>query len=234
MADTSTSAPGQTAKGTTTTVELTRAQASIARRTAESRAIVPDFTVRTGVVMDASLPAGERPSVTALVVRACGLALREHPALNGAYRDAHLERYSRVNVGVMVDAPGTLVVPTIFDADAKDSATIGQELATLAARVRAGEITQPEQSGATFTVSNVGMLGVDAIVPVVVPPQAAILGVGQVREAIVAQDGAPVVRRVLELTLVCDHRAVYGADAARFLADVAGFLQRGDVLPGRG
>jgi pyruvate dehydrogenase E2 component (dihydrolipoamide acetyltransferase) len=233
MTETSSTTPASTAKGTTTTVELTRAQASIARRTAESRAIVPDFTVRTSVELDASLAEG-RPSITALVVRACGLALREHPALNGAYRDAQLERYSRVNVGVMVDAPGTLVVPTIFDADAKDSAAIGQELATLAARVRAGEVTQPELSGATFTVSNVGMLGVDAIVPVIVPPQAAILGVGQVREAVVARDGAPVVRRVMELTLVCDHRAVSGADAARFLAHVAGLLQRGDVLPGRG
>ncbi len=232
MAETRTTTPASTAKGTTTTVELTRAQASIARRTAESRAIVPDFTVRTRVVMDASLPPG-RPSITALVVRACGLALREHEALNGAYRDAQLERYSRVNVGVMVDAPGTLVAPTIFDADAKDSATIGDELAVLAARVRAGEVTQPELSGATFTVSNVGMLGVDAIVPVIVPPQAAILGVGQLRDSVVAQDGEPVVRQTMELTLVCDHRAVYGADAARFLAHVGALLERGDVLPGR-
>lgn len=232
MAETSTTTAASTAKGTTTTVELTRPQAAIARRTAESRAIVPDFTVRTSAVMDASLTPGG-PSVTALVVRACAMALREHPALNGAYRDAQLERYSRVNVGVMVDAPGTLVVPTIFDADTKDSATIAAELATVAARVRAGEATQPELSGATFTVSNVGMLGVDAIVPVIVPPQAGILGVGRAREQVVAQDGGAVIRRVMELTLVCDHRAVYGADASRFLAHVAGLLERGDVLTAR-
>lgn len=228
MADTSATTPAtSTAKGPTTTQELTRAQTAIARRTAESRAIVPDFTVRTAVTMDASLVDGG-PGVTALVVRAVGLALREHPALNGAYRDARLERYGRVNVGVMVDAPGTLVVPTVFDADTKDAASIDAEIGALAARVRGGEITQPEQSGATFTVSNVGMFGVDAIVPVLVPPQAGSLGVGAVRERVVAEDGAAVVRQVAELTLVCDHRAVYGADASRFLATVAGRLSRGE------
>lgn len=210
-----------TAKGTTEQLELTRAQATIARRTAESRAIVPDFTVRTLAVLER---AADGPTVTALVVAACGRALREHPAVNGAYRDARLERYSRVNVGVMVDAPGTLVVPTILDADVKDAAAIGEELAAAAARVRSGEITQPELSGATFTVSNVGMFGVDAIVPVIVPPQAAILGVGALRDRVVAQDGAAAVRPALELTLVCDHRAVYGADAARFLHRVAELL----------
>ncbi|MCW3000098.1 MAG: 2-oxo acid dehydrogenase subunit [Solirubrobacterales bacterium] len=229
MADTSTT-PATTAKGTTTTVQLTRAQTAIARRTAESRAIVPDFTVRTQAIMDACAAPPDGPTITALVVRACGLALSEHPALNGAYRDAQFERYSRVNVGVMVDAPGTLVVPTIFDADTKDSATIGAELAALATRARSGEITQPELSGATFTVSNVGMLGVDAIVPVIVPPQAGILGVGQMREQVLVVDGAPAVRQAMQLTLVCDHRAVYGADAARFLARVAELLRTGAVL----
>lgn len=226
MAETGTT----TAKGATTTVELTRAQASIARRTAESRAIVPDFTLRTQAVMDAIAAPAQRPTITALVVRACALALREQPELNGAYRDAALERYSRVNVGVMVDAPGTLVVPTIFDADTKDAASIGTELAAAAARVRSGEITQPELSGATFTVSNLGMFGVDAVVPVIVPPQAAILGVGAMRERVLVVDGAPVVRQAMELTLVCDHRAVYGAPAARFLARIAELLRAGTVL----
>jgi pyruvate dehydrogenase E2 component (dihydrolipoamide acetyltransferase) len=232
MAETGTTTPATTAKGATTTVELTRAQAAIARRSAESRAIVPDFTVRTHAVVDALTRTDARPTITALVVRACGLALREHPELNGAYRDARLERYDRVNVGVMVDAPGTLVTPTIFDADQKDAATIGAELAAATGRVRAGEITQPELSGATFTVSNVGMHGVDAIVPVIVPPQAGILGVGRVHDRVVAVDGAPAVRPVLELALVCDHRAVYGAEAARFLARIAALLQSGAVLTG--
>lgn len=224
MSDTGTSTPATTAKGATTTVELTRAQAAIARRTAESRAIVPDFTVRTLAPLE-PVPGG--PTVTARVVRACARALREHPELNGAYRDARLERYDRVNVGVMVDVPDAVITPTIFDADRKDAAAIGEELAQLAARARSGEITQPELSGATFTVSNVGMHGADAIVPVIVPPQAAILGVGRLQDRVIAVDGAAAVRPALELTLVCDHRAVYGAPAARFLARIAALLAAG-------
>lgn len=232
MAETTSTAPATTAKGVTTTLELTRAQAQIARRTAESRAIIPDFTLRTEAVMDTIAATDGRPTITALIVRACGLALREFEELNGAYRDATLERYSRVNVGVMVDAPPALVTPTIFDADTKDAATIGQELATAAARVRAGEITQPELSGATFTVANVGMFGVDSVTPVIVPPQAGILGVGALRDRVQVLDGAPVVRRTAQLTLVCDHRAVYGATAARFLARIAEHLKCGSALRG--
>ncbi len=229
MASTSTPPP-VTAKGSTTTTALTRAQAAIARRTAESRAIVPDFTVRRQAIVDTCLATPGRPSLTALVVRASALALRRHPSLNGAYRDGAVEHYSRVNVGVMVDVPGGLVTPTVFDADTKAATTIGAELAELAARARAGELTSPESSGATFTVSNVGMLGVDAIVPVIVPPQAAILGVGRAAERVVAAGGEPAVRRTAELSLVCDHRAVYGAEAARFLAHLSGLLESGAVL----
>ncbi|MCW3040253.1 MAG: 2-oxo acid dehydrogenase subunit [Solirubrobacterales bacterium] len=220
----------RTAKGTITTEGLTKAQAQLARRTAEARAIVPDFTIRREVGFAAVLAAHARPGLTALVVRACGLALREFPAVNGAYRDAALERHSRVNVGVMVDVPGALVVPTLFDADIKDAATLDAELTALAARARAGDITNPELSGATFTVSNLGMLGADAVVPVIVPPQAGVLGVGRVRDRVVAVDGTPAVRPTAELTLVCDHRAVYGAEAARFLTRIAAALESGEVL----
>ncbi|WP_354699963.1 Dihydrolipoyllysine-residue succinyltransferase component of 2-oxoglutarate dehydrogenase complex [Paraconexibacter sp. AEG42_29] len=221
---TTTTPPATTAKGTTTSAEPTRAQAQIARRSAESRAIVPDFTVRLQVVLDRDGSTAGGATFTARVVRACAQALREQPALNGAYRDAQLEQYSRVNVGVMVDTGDAIVTPTIFDADTKDAAQSGREIAALAARARAGEITQPELSGATFTVSTVGTFGVDAIVPVIVPPQAGVLGVGQVRDRVVAVDGAPVVRPTVELTLVCDHRAVYGAAAAGFLARVGELL----------
>lgn len=226
MSETATTSPATTAKGTTTSFAPSRAQAQIARRSAESRAIVPDFTVRLQVVLSAGASPHGTPTFTARVVRACGLALREQPGLNGAYRDAQLERYSRVNVGVMVDTGDAILTPTIFDADTKDAAQVGSEIAHLAARARAGEITQPELSGATFTVASVGMFGVDALVPVIVPPQAGILGVGQVRERVVAVDGVPAVRPAVELTLVCDHRAVYGAGAARFLARVGVLLQQ--------
>lgn len=224
MSDPAATTPPATPKGAVTATEPTRLQAQIARRTAESRAIVPDFTVRLQVVL------AEAPSpgtFTARVAAACGTALREFPALNGAYRDARLERHERVNVGVVVETAEAFLTPTLFDADARDAADLAADLQRLTERADRGELAAPEQAGATFTISDVGAQGVDSIDPVIVPPQAAVLGVGQVRDRVVAVDGAAVVRPAVELVLSCDHRAVYGAEAARFLARVGALLATG-------
>ena len=159
-----------TAKGDVTIQELTKTQQVIARRMAESKATVPEFTLTTDVDMEAAadmrrqLKAMERdggvPSYNDMVVKACGMALREHPRANGSYRDGRFELHSRVNVGIAVAAADSLVVPTVFDADVKALETIAEETRTLAERVRQGTITPPELSGATFTVSNLGMFGV--------------------------------------------------------------------------
>ena len=122
------------------------------------------------------------PSFNDMVVKACALALREHPRANGAYRDGRFELYSRVNVGIAVAAPDALVVPTVFDADRKGLRQIASESRALAQRVRDGQITPPELSGATFTVSNLGMYGIDSFSAVINPPQAAILAVGAINE----------------------------------------------------
>ena len=221
MSDDAPPATPATPKGAVTAAEPTRLQAQIARRTAEARAIVPDVTVRLQVV----LPEGTSPDgFTARVVAACGTALRELPAVNGAYRDARLERHERVNVGVVVVTDEAFLTPTLFDADSRDAANLAADLARLAARARAGELEAPEQSGATFTVWDVGAEGVDALTPVITPPQAAALGVGRVRDRVVAVDGAPAVRPAVDLVLCCDHRAVYPAQAARFLARVGALL----------
>jgi pyruvate dehydrogenase E2 component (dihydrolipoyllysine-residue acetyltransferase) len=131
-----------------------------------------------------------------------------------------------VNVGIAVAAQDALVVPTIADADTRSLGSIAAEARRLAERVRDGSITPPELSGGTFTVSNLGMYGMTAITPVINPPQAAILGVGAAR-AVLARDeeGAIVERRLLTLTLTCDHRILYGADAARFLAAIRDLLE---------
>jgi pyruvate dehydrogenase E2 component (dihydrolipoamide acetyltransferase) len=118
-----------------------------------------------------------------------------------------------------------LVVPTLDEADSKSLGTIAREARRLAARVRSGEITPPELSGGTFTVSNLGMFGMTAIRPVINPPQAAILGVGAVRETLARTDGEIVDQRLMTLTLSADHRILYGADGARFLADVKALLE---------
>jgi pyruvate dehydrogenase E2 component (dihydrolipoamide acetyltransferase) len=227
------SEPG-TAKGAVTITELTRTQALIARRMAESRATVPAFTLRAtfdltqAVELRATLKASGAeavPSYNDLIVKACAIALAEHPKANGAYRDARFERYERVNVGIAVAAEGALVVPTIFDADRKGLAQIAAESRALAERVRAGVITPPELSGGTFTVSNLGMYGVRSFEAVINPPQAAILSVGALEQRPVVRDGEVVVRHVLDVELACDHRILYGAEAAEFLARIRGILE---------
>ena len=129
------------------------------------------------------------PSFNDMVVKACALALREHPRANGAYRDGRFELYSRVNVGVAVAAQDALVVPTVFDADRKGLRQIAADSRALAQRVRDGTITPPELSGGTFTVSNLGMFGIDSFAAVINPPQAAILAVGAIAERPVVRDG---------------------------------------------
>jgi pyruvate dehydrogenase E2 component (dihydrolipoamide acetyltransferase) len=227
-------AAGGTGKGETTVVELTSTQKVIARRMAESKATVPDFQVRTEadvtdlLALRAQMKAAREsaPSVNDFVVKACGLALREHPRANGAYKDGGFELYGRVNVGVAVAAEGTLVVPTIFDADAQPVTAIAQATRALAERVRSGTITPPELSGGTFTVSNLGMFGVTSFTAVVNPGQAAILAVGAaVERPALGADGTLGTRSLMDLSLSCDHRILYGADAAQFLARVRALLE---------
>ncbi len=237
-----------TAKGETTTVELSRTQQTVARRMAESKATIPDFTLQIDVDMEEcvqlrgqlkqlSSPGGavepvppaphahEVPTYNDMVVKASALALREHPNANGSYRDGRVQVYSRVNVGVAVAAEGALVVPTVFDADEKSLGEIARETRALAERVRAGTITPPELGGGTFTVSNLGMYGVKSFTAIINPPQAGILSVGALAPRAVVHDGELAARNTMTLTLACDHRILYGAEAARFLARIRELLE---------
>ncbi len=225
---------GETAKGATRRVEPTRMQRLIARRMAEAKATIPEFQVQAEAAMDAAIAfraelkgilEGEAPSLNDLVVKACALALRGHQRANGSYLDGGFELHDRVNVGVAVAAEDALVVPVVQDADKKALGQIARETRRLAERVRLGQVTPPELSGGTFTVSNLGMYGMTQIVPVINPPQAAILGVGAIRETLARVDGEIVERRLMTLTLSCDHRILYGADAALFLAEVKALLE---------
>jgi pyruvate dehydrogenase E2 component (dihydrolipoamide acetyltransferase) len=218
------------------TQELTGTQQLIARRMAHAKATIPHFQVQAEVVMDEAIalrgrlrelaaPDTPMPSVNDLIVKACAVALRRHPRVNGSYEEGAFKLHARVNVAVAVAAPDTLVVPTVFDADTKSLGAIAAESRRLAERVRSAEITPAELSGATFTVSNLGMYGMSAITPVINPPQAAILGVGALRQILVRVDGEIVDRTVMTLTLSCDHRILYGADAAAFLSEIRDLLQ---------
>jgi len=223
-----------TAKGDVTIVELTRTQQLIARRMAESKATVPEFTLHSEIDMQACVAlraelkalGGEVPSYNDMVVKACALALREFARANGSYRDGRFELHGRVNVGIAVATPDALVVPTVFDADRKTLREIAREARALAERVRAGTVTPPELSGGTFTVSNLGMFGVTDFTAVINPPQAAILAVGALAERAVVRDGALVARHTMGVTLACDHRILYGAEAAQFLARIRALLEQ--------
>jgi pyruvate dehydrogenase E2 component (dihydrolipoamide acetyltransferase) len=226
----------ETAKGTTTHQELTRLQQVVSRRMAESKATAPHFYLQSEIDMSAAVEARSRlkaltpegevvPSFNDMVVKACALALREHPLANGSYKDGRFELYSRVNVGVAVAAQDALVVPTVFDADRKGLREIAEDARNLASKVRDGSITPPELSGGTFTVSNLGMYGVSNFSAVINAPQAAILAVGAIAEKPVVRDGQITTAHLLGVTLACDHRILYGAPAAEFLARIRALLE---------
>jgi pyruvate dehydrogenase E2 component (dihydrolipoamide acetyltransferase) len=223
------------AKGETETIELTRLQKTVARRMAESKATAPDFQIHIDVDMSACVALRAQlkevmeraPSFNDMIVKASALALREYPRVNGAYKDGSFELYSRVNVGVAVAAQDALVVPTIFDADKKSLGAISREARGLAGKVRDGQISPPELSGGTFTVSNLGMFGVDDFVAVINPPQAAILGVGAMnKKPVVDADGRIVARDIMGIRLSGDHRILYGADGAQFLGRIKDLLEQ--------
>jgi pyruvate dehydrogenase E2 component (dihydrolipoamide acetyltransferase) len=226
----------ETAKGQVSYQDPSKLQSTIARRMAESKAIAPHFYLEAEIDMSRAVEARARikaaagegdvvPSFNDMVVKACALALREHPRANGAYRDGHFELYSRVNVGVAVAARDALVVPTVFDADRKGLRQIAGESRALAQRVRDGQITPPELSGATFTVSNLGMYGIDRFSAVINPPQAGILAVGAIKERPVAREGEVTTAHLMRVNLACDHRILYGAEGAEFLARIRTLLE---------
>lgn len=229
-------------KGEGELAEYSRARQTITRRIAESKATIPHIYLGLSVAMDAaedfrtSLEPGTSeepvPSVTDLVIRAAALALTDHPRVNSAYRDGGLAPRERINIGLAVDTGDGSVTPVIPDADRTSLAEVAAATRRLAARARSGELTPPEQSGATFAISNLGMLGITESLPVVNPGQSAKLAVGAITEQPVVRDGTLAVGRVMTMNLCCDHRVLHGGEAARFLTAVADLLQRPQELSG--
>jgi pyruvate dehydrogenase E2 component (dihydrolipoamide acetyltransferase) len=219
-----------------TEVGLSQVQRSIAQRMSQSRATVPDFTIDVEVQADALVALREQlrealesadplPSYNDFIVKASARALRKFPRVNGAYRDGHIEEYTRVNVGVAVAVEGALLVPVVADADRKSIGTIAHETRRLIGRAREGALTPPELSGGTFTVSNLGMFGISRFAAIINQPQAAILAVGALERRAVVRDDQVVAGHAVTLTLCADHRILYGADAAALLAAIRSYLQ---------
>jgi len=222
-------------KGESDIQELTRLQQTVSRRMAESKATAPDFSISLTVDMTAAVELRERlkqisdpvPSFNDMVVKAAASALREFPRVNGAYRDGKFELYERVNVGIAVAAQDALVVPTVFDADRKSLGQIARDAREVIEKVKEKTVTPPELSGGTFTVSNLGMFGIEQFTAIINPPQAAILTVGKLaKQPAVDDKGKIVARDQMMLTLVCDHRILYGADGAQFLARLKELLEQ--------
>jgi pyruvate dehydrogenase E2 component (dihydrolipoamide acetyltransferase) len=222
-------------KGDVTTLQLTPTQATIARRMAESATTIPVFTVSMDIDVseivawrrDARAERDDVPSLNDFVVKAVAKALGEFPRFNASWVDGKVECYSRINVGVAVATEDALLVPVVFDADRKSLAEIAADTSRLAdaARRRAVELT--DLQGGTFTVSNLGMFGVGSFTAIIDSPQVAILAVGGARRTPV-EDGPDRVgfRDVMTVNLSCDHRVVYGADGATFLARLRELLER--------
>ncbi|MBN8865922.1 MAG: 2-oxo acid dehydrogenase subunit E2 [Solirubrobacterales bacterium] len=224
-------------KGESEFVEYSRARQTMSRRIAESKATIPHIYLQVEADVTALIETrdelkagGDAPTVNDLVIKAAALALRDHPRVNSTYRDGGIELHSRINVGVAVDTDDGSLTPVVADADRKDLTEIAEEIRNLSARARSGEITPPEQAGATFAISNLGMLGITSSEPVVNPGQAAKLAVGAVTERPVVRDGEIRPGRVMTLDLSCDHRVLHGGEAARFLGEVKAKLEDPGLL----
>jgi len=231
-------APARRADGPDTeVVEPSRMQATIARRMAESKSTVPEFTVTVEARVDQavsmrqqlkdSVPGAEKVTMTDFLVRACALALRKFPEVNSSWVDGKFQRKRSVNIGLAV-APSQgmgLLVPVVHDADSKDIVQISIESRQVIERARSGRPGEGDLTGATFSISNLGMFGVDEFTAIINPPEAAILAVGAIKDAAVVDDGKLAVGKVMRMTLTVDHRVFYGATAAQFMGEVKRLLE---------
>lgn len=212
-----------------------RIERLVTKRMVQSRSEIPDFSVTVEIDMSGCIAlradlkriGGKRvPSVNDLIVKACALTLREHPRVNSAWVDDQIAAYGHVNVGVAVATDDEqLVVPVIADTDQLTLGQLAERSRDMTKRARSGRITPAELSGGTFTVSNLGMLGVAHFDAIITPGQGAILAVGSTVKKLVPVDDQPVVRPVLTATLCSDHRVIYGAHAAAFLDRLRTYLE---------
>ena len=218
-------------------VEPNRMQATIARRMAESKQTVPHFyvtvearvddAVRLRAQLKESVPGADKVTMTDMLVRACALALGKFPECNSSWVDGKFVRKTSISIGLAV-APSEglgLLVPVVHDADRKDLVQISIAARQAIERARSGRPSEGDLTGGTFSISNLGMYGVDEFTAIINPPEAAILAVGAIKDAPVVENGAIVAAKVMRMTLSVDHRVFYGATAAQFMAEVKRLIE---------
>ncbi len=216
-------------------VPLTQIRKTIARRLVESLGPVPHFFLTADVDMARAtelrqqfneLELGARISFNDIVIKATALALARHPECNAWWGGDHVRRHNRVHIGVAVAIDDGLITPVVRDAHARPVAEISNEVKELAGLARAKRLTPDQYTGSTFSISNLGMFGIEQFTGVINPPEAGILAVGAVEERPVALDGRIVVRPRMRMTMSCDHRVIDGAQGARFLATLKDILEK--------
>lgn len=215
-------------------VPLTTMRKTIARRLSESIGPVPHFFLTSEIEMERAFEARQhlaglgdayRVSFNDLVVKAVALALRQHAAVNASFLEDRIRYHGDVHVGMAVAVEDGLITPVIRHADRKGLREIAAEAKALADRARARRLTPEEYTGATFSVSNLGMFDIDEFTAVINPPEAGILAIGRIAQRPVVADGAVTVRRTMRVTMSCDHRVVDGATGANFLQTVKLMLE---------
>jgi pyruvate dehydrogenase E2 component (dihydrolipoamide acetyltransferase) len=214
-------------------IPLTQIRKTIARRLAQSIGPIPHFFLTAEIDMERGAEArdalnglGEgKVSFNDVIIKTVAMALRQHPECNAWWQDDHIRVFHDVHLGMAVAVEEGLITPVIRHAHRKSLREISAEAADLAARARARKLTPEEYTGATFSISNLGMLGIDEFTAVINPPEAAILAVGALAEKPVAVNGTLVVRRRMRVTMSCDHRVIDGATGARFLQTVKRMLE---------
>ncbi|MEX0602594.1 MAG: dihydrolipoamide acetyltransferase family protein, partial [Bacteroidota bacterium] len=226
-----TATPG--ASGTPQVVALSPIRKTIAKRMAESKVTAPHFYVTVEIAMEPAMTfrdqlnkaAEAKISFTDIVIKAAAATLMRHPQVNATYQGDSMKQYSYAHIGVAVALEDGLVTPVLRDCERKGVGTINAELRDLAERARNRKLKPDEYSGATFTISNLGMFGVEDFVAIINPPEGAILAVGAIIEKPVVRGGAVVVGHTMKVTLSSDHRIIDGAVAARFLQDFKNVLE---------
>jgi pyruvate dehydrogenase E2 component (dihydrolipoamide acetyltransferase) len=221
-------------------VRLTQMRRTIARRMSEAWQ-TPHFQIAMSAEMTAAMRLRERlvarlqegdakPTFSDILTKACAVALMRHRAMNAHFAGEEVRLFPTADIGIAVAIPQGLVVPVIRRCEALSIGEIAKARADVVARARDGKLQQADLEGGTFTISNLGMYGVERFVAVLNPPQAGILAVGGIEERPVVEDGAVVVRPKMEMTLSCDHRSVDGATASEFLRSVKEFLEEPGLM----
>jgi len=228
----SAAAPVSGTEGYTDT-PLTQMRRIIAQRLAESKFSAPHFYLRMTITMDNAMEARkainlvspEKVSFNDLVIKACAMALRKHPAVNSSWMGDFIRQNHHIHIGTAVAVDEGLIVPVVRFADQKSLSQISVEAGSLIEKARTKKIQPHEFTGNTFTISNLGMMDIDEFTAIINPPDSCILAVGKITPTPVVENGQMVIRHLMKLTLSCDHRVVDGAVGSRFLQTLKTYLE---------